>query len=96
MSEIPETIEITPDLSILFHDYYTFRTMLMEAIAKKPKNIVLNLGNIPIMNSISISSLIWFLKNARSEGIGCTISSIHPDLLNTFEILNLKDYLEVQ
>ncbi|MGQ2872792.1 STAS domain-containing protein, partial [Leptospira santarosai] len=43
MSEIPETIEITPDLSTLFNDYYTFRRMLMDAIDKKPKSIVLNL-----------------------------------------------------
>lgn len=96
MSENPETIEITPDLTILFNDYYAFRTMLMDAIAKKPKNIVLNLGDIPVMNSISISSLVWFLKNARSEGISCTISAIHPDLLNTFEVLNLKEYLDAQ
>ncbi|AVQ11582.1 STAS domain protein [Leptospira santarosai] len=96
MSEIPETIEITPDLSTLFNDYYTFRRMLMDAIDKKPKSIVLNLGNIPMMNSISISSLVWFLKNARSEGISCTISAIHPDLLNTFEILSLKEYLDIR
>ncbi|MDV6236179.1 STAS domain-containing protein [Leptospira ellisii] len=96
MSETPETIEITPDLSILFNDYYAFRTMLMDAISRKPKQIVLNLGDIPVMNSISISSLVWFLKNARSEGISCKISSIHPDLLNTFEVLNLKEYLDSQ
>lgn len=49
-----------------------------------------------MMNSISISSLVWFLKNARSEGISCTISAIHPDLLNTFEILSLKEYLDIR
>ncbi|EMY77933.1 STAS domain protein [Leptospira weilii serovar Ranarum str. ICFT] len=96
MSETPETIEITPDLATLFNDYYAFRTVLMDAVAKKPKNIVLNLGGIPMMNSVAISSLVWFLKNARSQGISCTISAIHPDLLNTFEILNLKEYLDAQ
>ncbi|WP_036043856.1 STAS domain-containing protein [Leptospira alstonii] len=96
MSEVPETIEITPDLATLFNDYYAFRTMLMDAVAKKPKNIVLNLRDISMMNSVSISSLVWFLKNARSEGISCTISAIHPDLLNTFEVLNLKEYLETR
>ncbi|XDD50022.1 STAS domain-containing protein [Leptospira sp. WS92.C1] len=96
MSENSEIIEITPDLTIIFNDYYAFRTMLMDAIAKKPKQIILNLGDIPVMNSISISSLVWFLKNARSEGIHCSISAIHPDLLNTFDVLNLKEYLDQQ
>lgn len=96
MSDNSEIVEITPDLTILFNDYYAFRTMLMDAIAKKPKSIILNLGDIPVMNSISISSLVWFLKNAKSEGIQCTISAIHPDLLNTFEVLNLKEYIDHQ
>ncbi|TGK20924.1 anti-sigma factor antagonist [Leptospira fluminis] len=94
MEEGSEIIEIKPELTALFNDYYAFRNQLMDAIAKKPKKIVLNLGRIPVMNSISISSLVWFCKNARNEGIDIKILEIHPDLMKTFEMLKIDEYFQ--
>ncbi|EPG74375.1 STAS domain protein [Leptospira fainei serovar Hurstbridge str. BUT 6] len=94
MGDNSEVIEIKPELTALFNDYYAFRNQLMDAIAKKPKRIVLNLGKIPVMNSISISSLVWFCKNAQSDGIEIQIQEIHPDLMRTFEVLKIDEYFQ--
>ncbi|TGK37799.1 anti-sigma factor antagonist [Leptospira andrefontaineae] len=94
MGENSEIIEIQPELTALFNDYYAFRNQLMDAIAKKPAKIVLDLGKIPVMNSISISSLVWFCKNAKLEGIAIDIREIHPDLMKTFEVLKIDEYFQ--
>ncbi|PJZ71587.1 anti-anti-sigma factor [Leptospira perolatii] len=91
-SNTSDTIKIEPDLASLFNDYYSFRNQLMDAIASKPSKVLIDLGRIPAMNSICISSLVWFAKEAKLASIEVEMVRIHPDLYKTFELLRVNDY----
>ena len=72
-----------------------FQEKLLALLAKGPQHIVLNLRQVPYMDSSGVASLVKLLSRARRQGVSLRLSGLCERVRSIFEITRLDSVFEI-
>lgn len=70
-------------------DYDYLKEVFNEILAKKPKEVYIDLGQVEILGSLVISKILSFKNKTNNLDITVKIINVKPNLLEIFKQLNL-------
>ena len=66
-----------------------FQRQALELLDQRPKRIVMNLAQVPYMDSSGVASLVKLLSRARKHGVELLLAHLNPRVRSVFEITRL-------
>ena len=84
-----ETAIVTPlgEIDLARSPY--LRARLAEFIGEQPKNLVVNLAEVPYMDSSGVATLVEALQQCRASGISLKLCGLQERVRSIFEIARL-------
>lgn len=74
--------------------------MLKEHLSKikeqNPKKIVIDMENVPYIDSSGIGALIYVYSSLKKEGIDFSITGIHGTVKRVIELTKLSEYFPIE
>jgi anti-sigma B factor antagonist len=71
------------------------RERLAKALAQKPTRIVVDLSQVPYMDSSGVATLVEALQHCRKAGCELVLTSLHPKVRSIFEIAKLNQVFKI-
>jgi anti-sigma B factor antagonist len=87
-------IEASGDID--FHRSSPFQKDILEVVGDKPDQIVVNLSDVPYMDSSGVASLVKLLSRTRAAGIGLKLLNPTIKVRSIFEITSLDTVFEIE
>ena len=72
-----------------------FQQSLLALLDRKPARIVVNLGDVPYMDSSGVASLVKVLSRARRCGVALALAAMTDRVRSVFEITRLDSVFEI-
>ncbi len=72
-----------------------FQQALLALLDRKPSRIVVNLRDVPYMDSSGVASLVKVLSRARRCGVGLALAAMTDRVRSVFEITRLDSVFEI-
>ena len=63
---------------------------------KKPERIVVNLAEVPYMDSSGVASLVKLLSRTKRQGVVLCLAALTDRVRGIFEITRLDDIFDIQ
>ena len=73
-----------------------FQLDLKKLIEQKPIKIILDLNDVPYMDSSGVAALVKLLSKTRSENIKLTLVNLSEKVKSIFEITKLTSVFDIQ
>ena len=73
-----------------------FQTDLKKVIEQKPAKMVVNLSQVPYMDSSGVAALVKLLSKTRSENIKLVIENPSSKVMSIFEITKLTSVFDIK
>lgn len=86
-------VDVTGDIDL--HSSLDFQQGLLTVLDEKPKRIVVNLKDVPYMDSSGVASLVKLLSRARKAGASLALANMNERVRSIFEITRLDGIFEV-
>lgn len=67
----------------------TLRKQITTAQSAKPQRLIIDLGDVPYMDSSGVATLVEAMQNARRGGSKLILCSLQPKVRSIFEIARL-------
>lgn len=80
-------VDVTGDVDL--HQSTALQQGLLEVLAKKPSEILINLAEVPYMDSSGVASLVKLLSRSRTQKVEVKIVTPSPKVRSIFEITRL-------
>lgn len=71
------------------------RERLAKALASKPSRILVDLSQVPYMDSSGVATLVEALQHCRKAGCELMLTSLHPKVRSIFEIAKLDQVFKI-
>lgn len=91
----PELATITPEGEVDLNVSRDFQLALRQTIDQKPSKLVVDLSQVPYMDSSGVATLVDALQQARKIGSELVICGMQPKVLSIFEITRLNDVFKI-
>ncbi len=72
-----------------------FQQGLLRILDDKPKRVIVNLREVPYMDSSGVASLVRLLSKARKQGAAVCLVGMNERVRNVFEITRLDGIFEI-
>lgn len=73
-----------------------FQRRLLEVVEAKPRGIVVDLSEVPYMDSSGVASLVKLLARVRRGDIKLRLCGLNPRVRSVFEITRLDGVFEIR
>ena len=73
----------------------SFQQSLLELVDQRPERIVINLADVPYMDSSGVASLVKLLSRARRNNLAVCLVALGPRVRSIFEITRLDSVFEI-
>lgn len=73
-----------------------FQHSLLEVVAQGPARIVVNLADVPYMDSSGVASLVKLLSRARHGNLKLHLVGLQPRVRSIFEITRLDTVFDIR
>lgn len=78
-----------------FNSAWQLREGMVESISAGTSRVVVDLGDVPLMDSTGIGVLVFGLVRLQERGGWLRLASVNPPIVRILEILQLTDELPV-
>jgi anti-sigma B factor antagonist len=78
-----------------FNSAWQLREGMLESISAGTSRVVVDLGDVPLMDSTGIGVLVFGLVRLQERGGWLRLASVHPPIVRVLEILQLTQELPV-
>jgi len=72
-----------------------FQQMLLDLLDARPERIVINLAQVPYMDSSGVASLVKLMSRTRRSGTGLRLAALTERVRSLFEITRLDGVFEI-
>ena len=72
-----------------------FQQSLLEMMDGEPERVVVNLADVPYMDSSGVASLVKLLARARKQAVGLRLAGMCDRVRSIFEITRLDTVFEI-
>ena len=86
-------VDIAGDIDL--HRSQAFQRALLEILDDKPERVVVNLAEVPYMDSSGVASLVKLLARVRREKVDLKLAGLTPRVRSVFEITRLDSVFEI-
>ena len=73
-----------------------FQRALLTLMDQKPARIVVNLAEVPYMDSSGVASLVKLLGRARKQNVGLSLAGLTDRVRSIFEITRLDGVFDIR
>ena len=73
----------------------SFQQSLLELVDQRPERIVINLADVPYMDSSGVASLVKLLSRARRNSLAVCLVALGPRVRSIFEITRLDSVFDI-
>lgn len=78
-----------------FNSAWQLREGVLDSISTGTSHLVVDLGDVPLMDSTGIGVLVFGLVRLRERGGWVRLASVRPSIARILEILHLTDELPI-
>ncbi len=71
-----------------------FQDSLMDVLAEGPARVVVNLADVPFMDSSGVATLVKVYRKARSTGASMALAALGERVRGIFEVTKLDSFFE--
>ena len=86
-------VDVAGDIDL--HSSLDFQQRLLAVLDDKPQRIVVNLKDVPYMDSSGVASLVKLLSKARKAGATLALTGLTDRVRSIFEITRLDGIFQV-
>jgi anti-sigma B factor antagonist len=86
---------VTPTGDIDMHESPKLRKVVLEAIAKKPTTVLIDLAKVGFIDSSGVATLVEALKTSKSGGIQLILCGMSTKVLDVFELSRLDKIFKI-
>ena len=86
-------IEVTGDIDL--HRSSKFQKKILSVLVDKPEKIVLDLSDVPYMDSSGVASMVKMLSHANDGGMKLKIANPSEKVRSIMEITNLDSVFDL-
>jgi anti-sigma B factor antagonist len=91
-----ESVRLSFEGDIDMHVAPELRQVLRQALDDKPRTVVIDLGQVPFVDSSAIATIIEALKLARKQEATLRLENCQESVRDTFAIAGLTQLLGIQ
>lgn len=91
-----EPILIQVNYEILNGDHEDLRAYLNSYLEGNPRSVVLDLGEVQVLTSVALGSLVAFANRLRSQGIALETINVSDKLLEIIKLVALDQALGIR
>jgi len=77
------------------HSSTALQQGLLGVLDRKPEHVLVNLAEVPYMDSSGVASLVKLLSRTRKVGIEVTLVALSPKVRSIFEITRLDSVFRI-
>lgn len=91
--EAAAIVSVAGDIDL--HRSAEFQQALLDLLDRKPERIVVDLTDVPYMDSSGVASLVKLLSRTRRGGVGLCLVGLSDRVRSLFEITRLDDVFDI-
>jgi len=77
------------------HRSNAFQQSLMEPLGQNPSRVIVDLSDVPYMDSSGVASLVKLLSRAKRRGIDVCLAGLNQRVRSIFEITRLDTVFDI-
>jgi anti-sigma B factor antagonist len=90
-----EVLRLIPRTDLVASTVEEHRASMMKALETAEKSVVLDLGEVNLIDSLGITLVLGLFKSCQKSGSSFAIEGVKPDIVRVFKLFNLTKFFPV-
>lgn len=90
-----EVLRLIPRTDLVASTVEEHRASMMKVIETAEKSVVLDLGEVSLIDSLGITLVLGLFKSCQKAGCSFAIEGVKPDIVRVFKLFNLTKFFSV-
>lgn len=95
IEKVEHAVVVRPSGDIDLSRSPELRGYLAQVQKEKPRTIIIDLDDVPYMDSSGLATLVEAMQNARKSGTTLVLCSLHDRVRSIFEIARLEQVFQI-